>query len=205
MSSPRRPHALRCHHHRCRSSRCGRSRSSGSRLHGVSSVPSTFCAIRRWCHTGSTRAEVVQRQETDTRGPRRVVLGTACSQSRCAAPPITMRSPDPGRRSMEVPPPLRAHQERAPSAERDDRDDRVVEFAEFAIGVPRHAVSAVAVVVDPRSTQRVPVGALECIAASTRGSGRRVHRRRAPSTTDADRRARGPTFCDDRSATARGR
>ena len=39
------------------------------------------------------------------RGPQDAILGTACSNSAWQAPPMTSRSPDAGRKSMDLPPP----------------------------------------------------------------------------------------------------
>ena len=81
------------------------------------------------------------------RGPELFVFGTACSQRIWHAPPITSRSPDAGREIARLAATFRTDQERAARAQRHDRDARVGELAELAVGVPRDAVVAVAVVV----------------------------------------------------------
>ena len=56
------------------------------------------------------------------RGPAYFDFGTACSQRIWHAPPITSRSPEPGVRSRDLPPPFGPQQERAARAEGHDRD-----------------------------------------------------------------------------------
>ena len=88
------------------------------------------------------------------RGPiARRVFGTLCSQSICARPPMTSRSPGPGLMSRDFPPCFERIEEGAARTEREDRDARVVELTELLVAVPRDAVVPVAVVVQPDAAE----------------------------------------------------
>ena len=80
--------------------------------------------------------------------------GTECSQSRCARPPSTNRSPPAGERSYSAPPCAAIHLSRRSrrrsnhgrrGAERQDHDERVLGEAHVAVAVERLAVVAVSV------------------------------------------------------------
>ena len=91
-----------------------------------------------------------QRHVAETRGPADATLGTPCSHSRWQAPPITSTSPDPGARSWDRAPrtPNGRTRNGLARAEGEDHHDGVVELAQLAIAVERHAVATVAVVVE---------------------------------------------------------
>ena len=82
-------------------------------------------------------------------GPSARPSGPRAPSASWVAPPITSRSPEPGARSRDGPPDFAFDEERAARAEREDRDDRVVEPAQLAVAVRRDAVTTVAVVVEP--------------------------------------------------------
>ena len=102
---------------------------------------------------------------------RAATFGTACSHRSWVAPPITSRSPEPGARSRDGPPVFGLDEERPAGAERQDRDDRVVELAQLTVAVRRDAVATVAVVVEPGSAQPHAVPRLERSAARARSAG----------------------------------
>ncbi len=91
---------------------------------------------------------------TEMRGPARFTLGTACSHPTWVRPPITSRSPDAGEMSLRLATAAGSEQERALRAERDDRDQRVVEVTQLAVAMGRDAVAAVPVVVEADPAQR---------------------------------------------------
>ena len=147
---------------------------------GNAAYGSVMAGIPRGSRTGrlTPACQVARRdrrrpapRDRDPRARRARPSGPRAPSRAACAPPITSRSPEPGARSRDGPPRLGLHEERAARAEREDRDDRVVELAQLTVAVRRDAVAAVAVVVERRPAQRHAVPSLERGAAPRASAG----------------------------------